>query len=526
MLLVKCSSSQCLHQQQSMSHNHKLILSVFGKSTQNQYYYSLLRIHKYYIHKLSYDKQKNVNDLHHDSKQHLRKSKSSPYLKEYNDCNSAKQIINLLEKYQDESDIIRHHIWAIQRLAAMKEFKLCWKIFDDFITEPRYLSSLTTQFYNTMIWLSCHQHMSQPDKIRNDRLRRKKTCDKIFSLLGALRTKSNLKIDCDTITAVLSSCTKLQQFGRGEGFWKTIHSNQYESFQDIELNIDCYNVMLNLYSKSDQMNEAYDLYENLKLSNNVPFDHITFSTLISGCHKHGDMITAQKIFDEAKEYFIDKTPNKPSKDVYCALMNGYASRGDVIKCWELFVEILQNYQNNKDIIEYEPDVMPFSVMLKSLARLNNNEKLRKKRNRNVKKFIEISIEDGEKLSIDDCWKMIKYIILKMKELDIKRNIVIYGLLFHLCGDAFGQQNCKYNVAQKFYDQMIDDQIEISSLCFHNFLKVGLCHFNNIEINKEKKEAFIKWILTEMKKHNVPISSQTRLTLRYENVDIIDYRDKE
>mmetsp|Transcript_48231 Transcript_48231/g.77248 ORF Transcript_48231/g.77248 Transcript_48231/m.77248 type:complete len:85 (+) Transcript_48231:3-257(+) len=59
---------------------------------------------------------------------------------------------------------------------------------------------------------------------------------------------------------------------------------------------------------------------------------------------------------------------------------------------------------------------------------------------------------------------------------------------------------------------------------HNFLKAGLCHFDVIEQDAEKKEAFITWILTEMKKHNVPVSSQTRRTLTAHKVDIIDHSD--
>ena len=515
-----------------MSLKHKFIVGTIQKCISNelcshkfhaiphQYY----AIQKLLIHRLSHDKQKNVNAIRNETKHHIWQQRDSPYYKEYINCQNSDEILNVLTKYEDRSDIIIHYIWAIQRLANLEQFKLCWKIFNDITTTHKYIPLLNTQLYTTMIWLSCHQHMSQPDKIRNDTLRRKKTCDKIFSILAALKTKVNLKVDNDVITTLISSCTKLQQFGRGEGFWKSLHSDKNGIFEDIELNIECYNAMLDLYSKSDQMNEAYDLYESIKINENVQCDNCTFAILINGCHKHGDMQTAEKIFQESQKYFMDKNGNKPTNDVYCALMNGYASRGNVLQCWDLFTEIMESYEQNKNVIGYEPDIMIFSVMLKSLARLNNNEKLRKKRARNVKKFIEISIEDGDKLSVDDCWKMIKYIILKMKELNIKRNVVIYGLLFHLCGDAFGETNCKYNVAEKFYHQMIQDKIEISSLCFHNLLRAGLCHYNVIEQDLEKREKFVKWILTEMKKHNVPISSQTRLTLRHNNIDIVDHRD--
>ena len=409
-----------------------------------------------------------------------------------------------------------------------------------------------------MMWVSIQHHLSQPDKIRNDKLRRKKTCDKIFSLLSALKNKVNLQIDCDTITTVISSCCKLQQFGRGEGFWKLVTSTNSDDSDDgmnrigaVELNIDAFNAMLDLYSKSDQMNEAYDLWEGLMTDGNVRCNHLTFAILINGCHKHGDLVSAQKIFDESKEYLkscndsneseTDSNPSTPNKDVYCALMNGYAARGDVLKCWELFTEILMNHQkyiNTEEEREYAPDLMVFSLVLKSLSRLNNNEKLKKRRDRRNRikalkaghsgKFMEISVNgdveaiDQAKLGVDDCWKMIKYIILKMKEMDIKRNEVIYGLLFHLCGDAFGEENCKWNVAQKFYEQMVSDKVEMSSLCFHNLLKVGLCHYNTVEKDHDGKVEFVKWILTEMKKYNVPVSSQMRVTLRRENIDVVDY----
>eukprot|EP01084_Bolivina_argentea_P114945 204525_1 len=502
----------------------KNVLSVSRHcSKKYQYYGIIMHLNRSFVHKLSYDKQKNLNSIHNETKHISRQQlKNSPHYAQYNQCKNADEILTILSQNEDTDDIISHYILAIQKLASLQEFKLCWKMFSDITTEQKYLSLLTTNLYTTMMWLSCYQHLCQPDKIRNDSLRKKKTCDKIFSLLSAMKTKINLKLDCDTITTIISSCCKLQQFGRGEGFWKSIHND--DTFNYIQLNIDVYNAMIDLYCKSDQMSETYHLYENIINLENVKCDNITFSTLINGAHKHADINTAQKLFNEAKEYLCPETPNA---DVYCALMNGYASRGNVMKCWELFTEILANYDEHKNI-EYKPDIMVFSMMLKSLCRLNNNEKLRTKRSRNVRKFREISIynDDGkeDKLSVDDCWKMIKYIILKMKELNVKRNVVIYGELFHLTGDAFGEQNCKYEIANKFYEQMINEQIEMSSLCFHNFLRAGLCHYNVIEKDENKKENFVKWFLTEMKKYNVPMSSQTRVTLRDNGVDVIDYRD--
>eukprot|EP01084_Bolivina_argentea_P222964 377333_1 len=280
-------------------------------------YSSLVLVHQSFIHKLSYDKQKNLNSIHHEAKQYTKKQfKSSPYRDEYLACTDRDEILNLVTKYQDSNDIVSHHIWAIQCLAALQEFKLCWNIFEQLSTSQQHLGAITTQLYTTMMWLSCYQHMAQSDKIRNDKLRRKKTCDKIFSLLSALRRNMNLTIDSDTITTVISSCSKLQQFGRGQGFWNKIHQSTDDAFANVTLNIDVYNAMFDLYSKSDQMNEAYDL--SAKAEQYARYDHLTFAILINGAHKHGDMERAHRIFDESKAYLA---PGKPSKDVYCAVMN-------------------------------------------------------------------------------------------------------------------------------------------------------------------------------------------------------------
>merc|ERR1712228_1063668 len=206
---------------------------------------------------------------------------------------------------------------------------------------------------------------------------------------------------------------------------------------------------------------------NVMKNKNVQCDDISFAILINGFHKHGDIETAQSVFDEAVKQ------NKANKDV-----------------------------------------------LEALSRMNNDKKLKQmKRRKNA--FLDIAMDD-DVLSIVDVWRMIKFILLKMRELDIERNVVIYGLLFHLCGDAFGAQNCKYRVGKSFYNQMIAENVQSSSLCYHNFLKVGLCHFSVLEPDKHKKEEFAQWILSEMKKYKISISSQHRLTLRAHDIEIVDY----
>mmetsp|Transcript_31747 Transcript_31747/g.51374 ORF Transcript_31747/g.51374 Transcript_31747/m.51374 type:complete len:538 (-) Transcript_31747:34-1647(-) len=495
------------------------------------------------IHKLSYDKQKNVLSLHNDLKHNIKLHKDRKYFTLYEQCASDTDILSLLEQHQDDPFIIDYYIMAFHRLAVLKRFKSAWTLWTELNTSRQHASMMSVQLYTTMMWLSVQHFLSQPDKLRNDKLRQKKTCDKIFSLLSALRHNSSLQLDSSVVCTVISSCTKLHQYGRGEGFWKSLHAdnNGDAALQSLQLSIHCYNVMLDLYSKSDQMSEAYELYEQLRVMQHVECNHITFSTLINGCHKHGDIRTAQQIFDDAKKYFAERGQRAPSLEVYCALMNGYASRGDVMQCWQLLVECLQHFETYKSMSEYRPNVMLFSLMLKSLARLHNNEKLRQKTKRarfgHVRKFLEINGNgDGDgsgkgkgegegdtQLSVQDCWKMIKYVLLKMKELDIARNIVIYGLLFHLCGDAFGAEHCNFKVAKSFYEQMVEEEHEISSLCMHNFLRVGLCHFEMVEKDESQKQAFVEWLLTEMKKHNVPISSQTRETLKFHKIDIIDHK---
>merc|ERR1712228_598987 len=196
---------------------------------------------------------------------------------------------------------------------------------------------------------------------------------------------------------------------------------------------------------------------NVMKNKNVQCDDISFAILINGFHKHGDIETAQSVFDEAVKQ------NKANKDV-----------------------------------------------LEALSRMNNDKKLKQmKRRKNA--FLDIAM-DNDVLSIVDVWRMIKFILLKMRELDIERNVVIYGLLFHLCGDAFGAQNCKYRVGKSFYNQMIAENVQSSSLCY----------FSVLEPDKHKKEEFAQWILSEMKKYKIPISSQHRLTLRAHDIEIVDY----
>ena len=269
----------------------KAIHRINRINTNHHHHRHLISIQSSYIHKVCYDKQANLNELHDESK--LR---HSPYFSEYNNCKSTNDVLHLIKQNEDSDYIISHYISALYRLAMLKEFKLCWTTFSEITTNQKYIPLITTQLYTTMMWISCYQHQTKSDGMRRSKLRQKMTCDKIFSILGAMKNKMHLEMDNDTISTLISSCCKLERYDRAEGFWKFILQ------QNVEINIAVYNAMFDLYSKSDQMNEAYDLYQNLKKNTNVRLDNASFSILINGSHKHGDREMAQKIFDEAVQY--------------------------------------------------------------------------------------------------------------------------------------------------------------------------------------------------------------------------------
>ena len=416
---------------------------------------------------------------------------NSPFLS----LKTSDEVLQKIEDFKQNGKLTcANFSQAIQSLAFMREFELCWGLFRNVKSYNKSLKYQATNKYDTrnfvldvsgyttMIWLCVHQRQC-------NELSQQMSIDKVFQLYNDM-LNNDIKSDSYIITAIMSACCKLNEYDKGISFM-----NDIKNSNDVNIVFDTsiYNGIINLYvSKSDMINGMIHYEEMIK--NKITCDDVTYATLINGCNKINDIKNAEWLFRQS----LDN--NMTNQYIYGAILNVYANIGDVKQCWNIIIEMINKYTDTNDI-RYKPDSVCFSILLKSIIK-------------NCQKNNETSI------NVQNGWKIIKYCILKMNQLNVNKSHGIYGTLFQLCGGTFGKDNCRFDIALKFYDKMLKSDMIPSEVCYHNLLKCGIYHFKyasnkqNIKLkyNIRNISQLIGWIKKEMNIFNVPISRHIRQTI--------------
>ncbi|XP_068635097.1 pentatricopeptide repeat-containing protein At5g46580, chloroplastic-like [Aristolochia californica] len=113
--------------------------------------------------------------------------------------------------------------------------------------------------------------------------------------------------------------------------------------------------LIKIYGKARWGRDALSLWERMQ-SNKWPMDFILYNTLLSMCADLGLEEEAERLFGEMKRSEICQ----PDSWSYTAMMNTYASGGNVDKAMELFVEMLE--------CEVHLNVMTSTCLIQCLGR--------------------------------------------------------------------------------------------------------------------------------------------------------------
>ena len=182
-------------------------------------------------------------------------------------------------------------------------------------------------------------------------------------------------------------------------------------------------------------------------------------------------------------------------EVFNGICNVYASNGDITSCFDILHSLMDkklpnNYVSDTDINNTlpSPNTFTFNTCLSSLVHCKDLHLDKDKKN---------------------IWRLVEFILNKMKELNVKRDCSTYSTLFNLCGNL-NNPDIKPDLdkAIEFYLELSNTSIMISKNCMYSLLFTGLqfyesCHNTNDD-NKPKRDKyeFIEWWMSEAKDYRI------------------------
>lgn len=469
-----------------------------------------------------FKKQEHIKLHKHKNKWVTSKSGAhynDPHCREIFECKTATQVKSILENAEMKHewvDINSHsdyHLYtvALRKLIDLQQFKECWALFNDFVSR----NIINLSIYNTMIYL-CVQR------------RNKYALKQALILYNEMTDKYSLSPDLITYTNLISLCAAVAAWDKADNFWKILIDSN-----DINIDLSAYNTMIDCYVKSNRMDQAIELFKQLRNSpklndRSLKPDSFTYSILISAFAKQQKIELAEKLFILA----IKDWGKLCDINVYQPLIDGYSQIGDIQNALKLFnllllkhdinkafsSDIYISYNDNdklmKNILKYNEELMfprintlCFNAIFKGFTKMKDNihNNIHTNDKNNVMQYL---------LNADNCWKLIEYLLIIMDNMEIKRSSITYGILFHLCDyqicfDVNNNINNDIKIdknalkrARQIYKEMNDDDNVVlrTDIEMCNFLRTAL---NVLKYDKNEKLKFVEWWLEEIK--NMKIS---------------------
>ena len=339
----------------------------------------------------------------------------------------------------------------------------------------------------------------------------------------------------------------------------------YLDNQCIEQALDLYEVLINTNN--------FEIESNLRILNTIIHGLSKNEEYEAAKHLFNTNSKIESFYKNNEKFRENSDNDRYSLlRIICTLINGYADQGRVyeilkiFQCWmqarhsnydtsdissitdailikndECFTNIVQNIDwsylttqdSNVNPDWNDPNIHVFTSILKALTRypanydqfdnisINKRANSGKNLHNQDEEFcarIMQGIEDDkntnninskEIMTHDECWQIVDWCLKTMKHFNIKMDSVVYGNLFHLCGQTqFANVDLQSNMqrALNYYKEMKilgqKKQLIIKNLQMYNLLKCGLTYHHLTKSSKTHRINFVKWIVFEMESQKI------------------------
>lgn len=410
---------------------------------------------------------------------------------------------------------------AIERAQELGEYAECWRLYHCAKHDGKVDIYLLTQMINITSKFVETRFLFDVDR-RNSKMYRKsksalevakhKMLCRVHRLYGEMRHELQLEPTAATFASLITACSKLKSFVGADRYWELYCSEVGEERPRHE---DVYwAIIYSKVAKSD-MASAMRLFEEMTTVHHIVPDGRMISKLLSGFAR---LITTRsrwsvgRVSDFVAEsesliclYFeICAVHDRPPEiEVFNGICNVYASTGDITSCFDILHCLLDGTLPSHLLSAADcsllaapsPNTFTFNAALKSLVYCSD-------------------LRNGEKQNV---WRVVDFVLTKMKEMGADRDCTTYSTLFHLCGNS-NVVNIKPDLdrAVAYFAELSNavPPIEISKKCMHSLLLTGLQYYDyndhadgdnegkTQKANLQKLE-FIEWWMAEAKEYRIP-----------------------
>lgn len=295
---------------------------------------------------------------------------------------------------------------------------------------------------------------------------------------------NNLKANDIIYGCLLNSCVKCNKVDLLDSFYNNMLNDK------IEPNAIIYTTMIKGYNKAKKFQKAFELFESIKTDNKEVLNIVIYNAILDACVESNETGKLKKIFKELTENAKNKE-NCPTPNVitYSTMIKGLAKSGEIEDAQKIYEFVLNNFD--------EIDEVLFNTIADGFARSNHEaialSVLDEMKKRNIKRssiIYSILMRMYSYMNREDkCVAMFN----AMKEDNIEPSLITYTILMQMY-----IKKKKINDAMKVFNEL-DAKLEADFVSY-NFI-INACTFN------QKLEFAIEYLIKSIKKH-IKLSEDT------------------
>ena len=406
---------------------------------------------------------------------------------------------------------------AIQRAQELGEYAECWRLYHDAKLDGKVDIYLLTQMINITSKFVETRFLFDVDR-RNSKMYRKsksalevakhKMLCRVHRLYSEMRHELHLEPTAATFASLITACSKFRSFVGADKYWE-LYCNEVgeDRHEDVY-----WAIIYSKVSKTDMVS-AMRLFEEMTTECHIVPDGRMISKLLSGFARLITMRTQKRSKFRGVSDFMAESETliklylqicavhdrPPEIEIFNGICNVYASSGDIASCFDILHCLLDGTLpphfsvNGVSLPAPSPNTFTFNACLKALVYCSD-------------------LHGGEKQNV---WRLVDFVLGKMKGMGIDRDCTTYSTLFHLCGNS-NVVDIKPDLdrAVAYFAELSNavPVIEISKKCMHSLLLTGLQHYDYRhavegaeDTQKRQKYEFVEWWLAEAKEYRIPCS---------------------
>jgi len=287
--------------------------------------------------------------------------------------------------------------------------------------------------------------------------------DRAFKMFEEMK-QSNIIPNEIIYGCLLHACVRCSDINR-----VTLVYNEMKT-SNIEFNVIIYTTLIKAFTKAKKMEFALDVYYTLLKDSKVEVNIIAHNAMLDCCVENRDTQKMIEIYEIIKERCL-KSENAPEPDLitYSTVIKGHARAGDM-------KEVFKIYNFLKQSNKFKPDEVMFNSILDGCVKAKDldkaNEVYEDMKNLGVSRSnvtYSILVKLYSNFKQDD--KALA-ILEEMKQNNIKPGIIVYTCLIQTCF-----RTKRFNYAIKLFEEMKNSGVKPDHVLFNTVVNGCLYHYS-------------------------------------------------